>query len=97
VLCVYFRGGAGGAVPRHAFVRRCVPLSVLKQLDGVMGGLLGFLRGGLLLFVLFMLVPVMLAFLPFEELQIILSESQLATFFYKGNFMIDLIRGLIGG
>ncbi len=62
-----------------------------------MGGLLGFLRGGLLLFVLFMLVPVMLAFLPFEELQIILSESQLATFFYKGNFMIDLIRGLIGG
>jgi uncharacterized membrane protein required for colicin V production len=70
---------------------------VLKQLDGVMGGLLGFLRGGLLLFVLFMLVPVMLAFLPFEELQIILSESQLATFFYKGNFMIDLIRGLIGG
>ncbi|NLG38151.1 MAG: CvpA family protein [Clostridiales bacterium] len=69
---------------------------VLRQLDGVMGGLLGFIRGGLFLFVLFTLVPVLLAFLPFEELQIMLGESQLATFFYKGNFMIDMFSGFIG-
>jgi len=72
-------------------------LPVLKQLDSVMGGLLGFIRGGLILFVIFSLVPVLLAFLPFEELQILIAKSQLATFFYKGNFIIDMIRGLIGG
>lgn len=71
------------------------PFPVMQQLDGVLGALLGFLRGGLLLFVAFSLTPIMLSFLPFDELRLMVSESPLASFFYNGNYIIDLIRGYI--
>jgi uncharacterized membrane protein required for colicin V production len=73
------------------------PFPVMQQLDGVLGALLGFIRGGLFLFVIFSLTPIMLSFLPFDELQLMVSESALASFFYNGNYIIDLIRGFIPG
>ena len=70
-------------------------LPVLKYLDTVGGSILGFLQGMLLLFVIFAFVPVVLAFVPFEEVRNIVEESSFARFYYHSNFVIDMIKGFI--
>lgn len=62
---------------------------VLQKFDGLIGAGLGLIHGVLLLFVLFLLVPIMLTVLP--KIYEFLSESMFGEFFYQANFLIPLI------
>lgn len=62
---------------------------VLQRADGLIGAGLGLIHGVLLLFVLFLAVPLMLTALP--KLYEFLSESFFGEFFYKANFFLSLI------
>jgi hypothetical protein len=57
--------------------------------DGLIGAGLGVIHGVLLLFVLFLLVPVALTVLP--KLYEFLSESFFGEFFYQANFLLSII------
>lgn len=68
---------------------------VLKIFDSLSAAILGFLQGFLLVFVVFSFVPVILAFLPFDEILVFIEQSQLGNFYYHSNFIIDTIKGYI--
>lgn len=62
---------------------------VLAHGDGVIGAGLGLVHGVLMLFVIFLIVPVMLTVLP--KLYEFLSESFFGEFFYQANFLLSII------
>lgn len=62
---------------------------VLTRGDGAIGAGLGLIHGVLLLFAIFLLVPVMLTVLP--KLYEFLSESFFGEFFYQANFLLSII------
>ena len=62
---------------------------VLSRGDGIIGAGVGLIHGVLLLFVIFMIVPVLLTVLP--KLYDFLSESFFGEFFYKANFLLSII------
>lgn len=68
---------------------------VLQSMDAVAGGIGGFIQGLLLLNVIFLGVPLILAFLPFEELMHFVENSSFAKVYYYQNILIRLIRGII--
>lgn len=73
-----------------------VRLPVLKQFDSLLGGCFGLIRGIFLIFVLFIIVPIILAMVPQGlDLTKYLDESALASFFYQTNFITDVLRGVI--
>ena len=62
---------------------------VLSHGDGVIGAGLGLIHGVLMLFVIFLIVPVLLTVLP--RLYEFLSESFFGEFFYQANFLFAII------
>jgi uncharacterized membrane protein required for colicin V production len=68
---------------------------VLKLFDNAGGSLLGFIQGFLVMFLIFSVVPVVLAFLPFQEITDLIENSQMGKFYYHSNFIIDMIKGII--
>jgi hypothetical protein len=62
---------------------------VLIRGDGLIGAGLGLVHGALMLFVIFLMVPVMLTVLP--KLYEFLSESFFGEFFYQANFLLSII------
>ena len=69
-------------------------LPVLRQFDSLLGGGFGLIRGIFIVFVLFMLVPVVLAVVPVTLVQEMINESRLASFFYEGNFILSAIKSV---
>ena len=76
-----------------AFVRE---FPVLKRWDSLSGALFGLLFGVGICFTVFMAAPVMMAFLPFQELQYLLDGSVFAGFFYKSNLLLGQISSFLG-
>ncbi len=68
---------------------------VLKLFDNASGALLGFIQGFLIMFMIFSVVPVVLAFLPFQEISDLIENSGMGKFYYHSNFIIDMIKGII--
>lgn len=62
---------------------------ILSHGDGIFGAALGLVNGVLLLFVVFLAVPIALTVLP--RLYTFLEESFFGEFFYRANFLLDLI------
>jgi len=62
---------------------------VLSHGDGLIGAGLGLIHGVLMMFVIFLLVPVALTVLP--QLYTYLSESFFGEFFYQANFLLSII------
>ena len=62
---------------------------VLSRGDGIIGAGVGLIHGVLMLFVIFLVVPVLLTVLP--KLYEFLSESFFGEFFYKANFLLAII------
>ncbi|HWQ05584.1 MAG: hypothetical protein ABFD03_04245 [Clostridiaceae bacterium] len=62
---------------------------VLTRGDGIIGAGLGLIHGVLMVFVIFLLVPVMLTVLP--KLYEFLSESFFGEFFYQANILLSII------
>ena len=69
-------------------------LPVLRQFDSLLGGGFGLIRGVFVVFVLFLLVPIVLAVVPVTLVQDMLNESRLASFFYDGNFLLAAIKSV---
>ena len=64
---------------------------VLARGDGLIGADVGLLQGVLILFAIFLLLPVALTVLP--KLYAFIEESFFGEFFYRANFFISLIPG----
>lgn len=78
------------------FVIHCVDYArggfpVLQKADGLIGAGLGLINGVLLLFIIFLAVPLALTVLP--KVYTFLEESFFGEFFYKANILIPLIPG----
>ena len=66
---------------------------VLKQLNSVAGGIFGLLRGALLCFVLFALMPLLQTVIPVNGLGDMLQSSTLAPLFNSGNLILSIMNG----
>ena len=69
-------------------------LPVLRHLDALVGGAFGLLRGVLLLFILFALVPIVLAVAPVPQISELLGGSQLAPMF-NSQIILSILRGSV--
>ena len=67
-------------------------LPVLRHLDALIGGVFGLVRGVLLLFILFTLVPIVMAVVPIEPLQAMIDGSQLAPLF-DSRLILAILNG----
>lgn len=67
-------------------------IPVLKQLDSLAGAGLGLIRGALILYIVFSILPLLLTIAPIDFVSDIVEASKLAPFFYKTNILIKFIR-----
>lgn len=56
-------------------------LPVLRHLDSLIGGIFGLLRGVMLVFIFFMIVPIVLSVVPIDMLTELIEQSRLAPIF----------------
>jgi len=63
-------------------------LPVLKQLDGLLGGIAGLLVGVVVVLVVFCAVPVLQSVLPIRAFADMISKSRTATFIQEMNFLL---------
>ena len=66
---------------------------VLKQLNSLAGGAFGLLRGALLCFVLFALMPLLQTVIPVEGFSEMVQTSTLAPLFNSGNLILSIMNG----
>ena len=66
---------------------------VLKQLNSLAGAAFGLLRGALLCFVLFAVMPLVLTVVPVEGLGEMVEASTLAPLFNSGNLILAIMNG----
>jgi len=78
-----------------AIVNYVVHLPVLRQFDSLAGGVFGLVRGVLILFALFTLVPVALSVVQIDFVTELLETSALAPYFYDKNFLLNAIQSFL--
>ena len=66
---------------------------VLKQLDWLVGGVFGFLRGVLICYAAFAIVPLILTVVPVDFISELLDASTLAPVFNNGNLIMAIMNG----
>lgn len=86
---VLFRVLCGVVLRAIGYGRGGFPM--LSQFDTAAGAGVGFLHGVLLLFVLFLLLPIVLTVLP--NIRVFVKRSFFGEFFYRANFLYMLIPG----
>lgn len=69
-------------------------LPLLKQLDWLAGGALGLLRGAVLLYVLFLALPLIGTIVPIDAVQTLVDESTLAPVFQSDGLFARVIGSL---
>lgn len=67
-------------------------LPVLRHLDALIGGVFGLARGVLLVFILFALIPIVLAIAPVEMIEEMIAASRLAPMF-DSQLILSILRG----
>ncbi len=75
------------------FLKVVFRFPVLKQLNSVAGGALGLLRGVLLCFVAFALLPLVQTMLPLQGVKELVDASALAPVFNGGNLILAIMNG----
>ncbi len=75
------------------FLKVVMKFPVLKQLNALAGGAFGLLRGALLCFVAFALLPVIQTALPINGIQELTEQSTLAPLFSSGNLIVAVMNG----
>ena len=70
-------------------------LPVLRHLDALIGGVFGLVRGVLLLFILFALVPIALAVAPVPQIEEMIASSRMAPMF-DSQLILSILRSSIG-
>lgn len=68
---------------------------ILKQLDWLAGGAFGLLRGVLLCYALFAVVPLVLTMVPIELISELIEASTLAPIFNNGNIILSVMNGAL--
>lgn len=76
-----------------SLIKHVFKFPLLKMLDWLAGGLFGLLRGGMLVYVLFLLVPILSTVLPVDGFEALLAESKLASLFASDGFFAGVIAG----
>lgn len=71
-----------------------VKLPVLKHFDGLLGGAFGIVRGLFIVFLIFMVVPVLLVVLGGFGIKEYINNSFLGSIFYDANFLLALVTGV---
>ena len=74
-------------------IRAVFRFPLLKQLDGLAGGVFGLLRGLLICLVIFTLVPLVQTMVPLDMIDQVLEESALAPVFMNGNLITAIMNG----
>ena len=67
-------------------------LPVLRHLDALIGGMFGLVRGVLLVFILFALIPIVLAVAPVEMIEELIAASRFAPMF-DSQLILSILRG----
>ena len=75
------------------FLKAVFKFPVLKQLNAVAGGAFGLLRGALLCFVAFALLPLIQTMLPVQGINELVETSALAPLFNSGNLIMAIMNG----
>ena len=75
------------------FLKVVFKFPVLKQLNALAGGLMGVLRGALLCFVAFALLPLIQTVAPIQGIQELVDQSALAPLFNSGNLILAIMKG----
>lgn len=75
------------------FLKAVFKFPVLKQLNSLVGGAFGLLRGVLLCFIAFTLLPLLQTVLPLDVVTEAVSASSLAPLFNSGNLILAVMRG----
>ena len=76
-----------------SLIQHIFQLPILKQLDWLAGGAFGLVRGALLLYVLFLMVPILSTIIPLDNFNDLLAQSSLAPFFQSDGFFAGVIAG----
>ena len=75
------------------FLKVVFKFPVLKQLNSLAGGAFGLLRGVLLCFVAFALLPLIQTLLPVQDINQLVEASALAPLFNSGNLILAIMNG----
>ncbi len=75
------------------FLKVVFKFPVLKQLNSVAGGAFGLIRGALLCFVAFALLPLIQTLLPVQDINQLVETSALAPLFNSGNLILAIMNG----
>ena len=75
------------------FLKVVFKFPVLKQLNSIAGGAFGLLRGALLCFVAFALLPLIQTLLPVKDINNLVDQSALAPLFNSGNLILAIMNG----
>ena len=75
------------------FLKVVFRFPVLKQLNSLAGGIFGLLRGVLLCFVAFALLPLIQTMVPLEGLEELVAGSSLAPIFNSGELILAIMNG----
>ena len=75
------------------FLKVVFRFPVLKQMNALMGGAFGLLRGVFLCFLAFALIPLIQTMVPIKGIEETLSGSQLAPFFNNRDLILSIMRG----
>ncbi len=75
------------------FLKVVFRFPVLKQLNSLAGGAFGLLRGGLLCFVAFALLPLVETVVPLEGIQELVAGSTLAPIFNSDQLILSIMNG----
>ena len=63
------------------------------MMDWLAGGAFGLVRGAVLVYVIFLLVPILSTVLPVDGFELLLEESKLASLFMSDGFFAGVIAG----
>jgi uncharacterized membrane protein required for colicin V production len=75
------------------FLKVVFKFPVLKQLNSIAGGAFGLLRGALLCFVAFALLPLIQTMAPISGINELVEQSALAPLFNSGNLIVAIMNG----
>ena len=75
------------------FLKVVFRFPVLRQFNALVGGVFGLLRGALLCFVAFALLPLILTMVPINGIEDLIQASRLAPLFNSGNLILSIMNG----
>ena len=75
------------------FLKVVFKFPVLKQLNSIAGGAFGLIRGWLLCFVAFAVLPLVQTLLPVQDINKLVEASALAPLFNSGNLILAIMNG----